>query len=120
MATYTLTVTIELQPDQYLVTASATGTTGLPSDIFTYENTGTTTLGDYYGVCSYKDYVRIQTFTGSVIPVFGNKFIKYPTASIKVPLTEDPNSVKAKIVADVTTFKNSFLINHTTTQVFSV
>jgi len=120
MSTYTITITTTLEPDHYVVTATAVGTDTLPSDIFVYENLGTSTLGSYYGVCSYLDYGRFQHFNGTPIPTFGNRFVKTSTATILVPLDKSPESVKAKIVSDITKFKNAFLISHTSTQVYTV
>ncbi len=65
----------------------------LPLDIFVYENTGTVTLGAYQAVCSLDEYQRLQTFTGSAIVKFGNRFVKYTQAKINVDINDDVDQV---------------------------
>ena len=54
----------------------------LPQDIFIYNNTGTTSLGSYVGVCELSEYQRFQTFTGAALPIFGNKYVKFTQGKI--------------------------------------
>lgn len=91
----------------------------LPLDIFIYENTGTTTLGQYVGVCNLDEYQRLQTFTGTAIAVFGNRFVKYtqgvipdcPTNDLVQATTCIENEVKALSLAFTNASSSTLIIN---------
>jgi len=62
----------------------------LPGEIFIYENTGTTTLGEYIGICNLDELSRLQVYNSSTaIPKFANKYLRHNTAKILLSLTED-------------------------------
>ena len=117
----TLTTTISILTDGYLLHAVLTnnGTNDIPTDIFMYENDGVA-FGTYQGVCTLSEYTRLQTYTGTSIPVFGNKFVKYNQGNVYIPLGTDPTLIKAKLVNDVKTFKISFLSNNFSTDVITI
>lgn len=52
----------------------------LPLDVFTHENTGTSTLGKYVGVCSLEELQRFQAWAGQPIRKFGNRYVRYRIA----------------------------------------
>ena len=111
----TLTTTTTITNDEYLIQASVTSTGDIPPDVFLYENLGTTVLGSYQAVCSLDDYRRVQTFTGIAIPIFANKYVKYTSGLIHVPLGRDPVPVVNKVIADVKSFKTAYLAASSTT-----
>ena len=113
-ATVSLTKAVEGQ--FWKVTALITAG-DIPADIFMYENTGEG-LGDYFGVCSLTDYQRIQTHSPGIdVPLFGNKFLKFSTGIVKVPLSENVQVTIDKIVADVRAFRLAYLAAPGSTQV---
>lgn len=98
----TLTITTSLNSNnQWEVNASITPGGTLPLDIFIYSNTGTNQIGEYQGVTQLDDYQRLQTFNGSPIPLFANKYVKYTQAKIIMDISEDPTVVVNVITQDV-------------------
>lgn len=100
----TLQVTSSIIEDKYRIEAILITPGDLPSAIFVYSNTGTTELGEFQGVCTMKEYTSLQTFTGEVVPVFGNKFLKHTQAILLVELTEDVDQVIETLKANVVSF----------------
>jgi hypothetical protein len=83
-----ITITVNKVGDEIVIAATVNdGAVTLPPAIFTYVNSGTTTLGDYFGVCNANELGRFQEFTGTAIPVFGNAFVRARQAKISLPLT---------------------------------
>lgn len=99
-----LKISTSIIDDSVVITAHLESTDGFPLDIFVFANTGTG-IGDYQGVCTLGEYVKYTTFTGDNIPLFGNMFLKYTIATIKVPFDRDPIPIKNKLVQDVKNFK---------------
>lgn len=92
----------------------------LPEDIFIYKNTGTTTLGDYFGVCNLEEYQRLQTFTGTAIPNFGNKFVKSKEARVVINSNDKPRQIIDHIT-NIATFLSFAMSNSTsTTQIVTI
>jgi hypothetical protein len=77
-----LQIVTQLDGDVFSITASILPGGFLPENIFLYKNTGTTTLGPYYGVCDTSELTRFQVFTGTAIPEFGNAFVRFNQAKI--------------------------------------
>ena len=96
-----LTVVTELRGDHYLITANVVAGGTLPQEIFIYENSGTDVLGDFYGTCSVDELGRFQIFSGTPIPTFGNRFIRYGQAKIIVALNDDPVAVVTALIKNV-------------------
>lgn len=93
-----LVITKELNDNGlWLVRASINAGGTLPREIFIYENSGTTILTNYIGVCSVEELTRLQVFTGTALPQFGNKYVR--TAEARV-LFNDP-SLYEGIVANL-------------------
>lgn len=80
----------------------------LPLDIFIYENTGNTTLGEYQGVCSVDQYQKYQTFDFKAIPMFGNKYVKFTQAKIKVTNETESNQATSVLISDVKALSAAF------------
>jgi hypothetical protein len=90
----------------------------LPGDIFLYLNTGTTTLGEYQGVCSIDEMARTQVFNPSVaIPIFGNKFVRYNTAKIVLGLTDDYNLTVTRLKTSIKALSVSISTKKNITQI---
>lgn len=103
----TLSISKAIEGGNWKLTAVVT-LGDIPTDVFMYENTGTG-LGDYVGVCALSDYMRIQTHSpGTNVPLFGNKFLKFSTGIILVPLSSDPQVTIDKVIADVRAFRVSY------------
>lgn len=115
-----LTVKIDIINGGYQITGFITSTGDMPSDIFMYENSGTATLGAYQGVCTLDEYKNLQTFSGTPIPAFGNRFLKANSLVMNFPLSVDAVAIKAKIIADVKSFKASYTAALSTTEVVSL
>ena len=96
-----LQVLTELQGDHYLVTATVQTGGTLPQEIFIYENSGSNVLGEFFGTCSVEELGRFQIFQGVTIPTFGNKFVRYGQAKIKVALDDDPVAVVNALIKNV-------------------
>jgi hypothetical protein len=116
-----LQITVQLASDNtWEILAVVVPGGSLPVDIFVYENTGNTTLGDYQGVCTLSDYQRMQTFTGSSITKFGNKFVKYGQAKIKIDFDSNPDDVSAAIIQSVKALSLAFQNAPSTTTLISI
>lgn len=109
-----LSFNTQLTQDKVEITCSVMPGGTLPQDIFIYENTGTTTLGNYIGVCNLDEYQRFQTFSGTKIPKFGNKFVKYTEAKVTIGLTDDPNIV-INHISNTASFLSFAMSNPTST-----
>lgn len=104
----TLSVTLSITSDgQWRVRGTiASGT--LPTNIFIYENTGETTLGEYVGVADLSEFQRLKTWTGTAIPLFGNRFVLHTEADKKVATQEEALSVKNNMIKTVKMLSNQF------------
>jgi hypothetical protein len=92
----------------------------LPKDVFIYENTGDTNLGGYIGVCNLEEYQRLQTFTGTAIPMFGNKYVKYRQAKILLGLDDDITGVIRHITNTLTFLSFSMSNPSSSTQIINI
>lgn len=104
-----LTVTTTILEDQILVEADVAEGGDIPQAIFLYENTGTDELGKYFGVCSRTDYERFQEWTGTPIPVFGNKFVRYTVGRNYVPLGTSTAGIEKNMVDSCKKFRLEYL-----------
>jgi hypothetical protein len=103
-----LRVVKSLGPDfKWVITAEILPGGSLPVDIFIHLNNGDNTLGEYQGVCSLEEYQRMQTFTGAVIPKFGNKYLKSDNAKIIVNNETDADQAIVDITNSVKSLDSS-------------
>lgn len=116
----TLNITKELLVDHWLITASLATGASLPPDIFLFLNTGTEVLGDFFGVCSVSDITRLNTYTGVIVGLFGNKYLKYHQAKIKVALEDDVAAVVTALVKNVTNLSIAYKAKVTSTQSYLI
>ncbi len=116
----TLTVTKQLANDGWTIVAFVNPGGTLPQEIFVYENTGTTSLGSYYGVLNVLDLPRIQIFTGTPIPNFGNKFVRYGQATIHITDGSDPDAVIATLTTSVQNLSTALQAAASSTQTFTI
>lgn len=115
-----LNITKELLVDHWLITAQLASGASLPPDIFLYLNTGTNVLGEYFGTCSVNDITRLTTYTGVTVNIFGNKYLKYSQAKIKVALEDDTLAVITALVKNVTNLSIAYKAKVTTTQSYTI
>ncbi len=115
-----ITVTTELNDDSWEITASVSSPDVLPAEIFTYNNTGTTTLGTYVGVCSKGELERFQVWQGSALPVFGNRFVRHDEAKISVDISRDPQIIVDNLLDTARTLKAQLSSVVSTTNLYSI
>lgn len=97
-----LSITQQLSSDnKWEIIASINSGGTLPLDIFMYTNSGTSSLGAYQGVCDLPQYQKYQTFASTVIPVFGNKYLKHTQAKITVGNQDEATQVISVLTEDV-------------------
>lgn len=100
-----LQVQVRPHPDGYEVSAILLEREYLPASIFSYENTGTATLGKYTGVVSALDISRRTVWTGVEIPTFGNRFVLHDTVTQVFQSKDDADSFAENIVRGASTLK---------------
>jgi hypothetical protein len=115
-----LTVTKTLSDTGWTITASLDVNSTIPKDIFAYLNTGTTTLGTFQGVINVGDLNRLVVWTGSIVPIFANKYVRYSVAIIAVPQTSDVDAVIATLKTSVQLFSTAFQATQSSTQIFTI
>jgi hypothetical protein len=92
----------------------------LPLDIFMYENTGDTTLGNYIGVCNLEEYQRLATFNNVAIPKFGNRYVKSTQAKIKADIEDDTDLIINRLTSAVKSLSLAITNSIATTQIISI
>jgi hypothetical protein len=117
--TTSVNISTAIQNDMWHIQANVISGSDIPQDVFMYENSGTG-LGEYIGVCTLKDYKRIQTYTGTPIAVFGNKYLKTTTLHKYVDLSKSTKPFVDKIQADITIFRTEYLAGSSTNQVITI
>ena len=115
-----ITVLTELSGDSWSITGTVTLGTILPPDIFMYENTGTTTLGKYIGVCNLNELMRIQVWADVAIPKFGNRFVRTSQAKITVPVSVDPGTIAFNMIATAKVLKVEMAAASSSTTVYPI
>jgi len=111
-------ITKAISGSNWVITAQILPGADIPADVFLHENTGTPDLGGYFGVANLQDYMRIQSWTGVTIPIFGNKYVKHTIANILLPIGLDVDSVVTNIKASVTRFKVEYLAGSSNTEIY--
>ena len=120
MTTSQLQITTALDGDQYTITATILPGGFLPSNIFLYQNTGTTTLGAYYGVADVDELTRFQVWTGAAIPMFGNAFVRSSQAKIIVDVQTNSASIIQNITNSVQSLSSAMKLAASSTQVVTI
>lgn len=115
----TLTINTALVTDHWEITGTMSAGT-LPAEVFIYTNINTNVLGVYSGVCGLDELSRLQTYTGGVIPIFGNRFIRTNTINIIVSLDTDTTSIINDIVASINLLSTSYKAKNNSTKVFTI
>lgn len=119
--TTSLSVTTQLTADKKLeIVCSVVAGGTLPQNIFIYENTGTNVLGSYIGICNLSEYQRLQTFSGTLIPKFGNKYIKYHEGRVVLETTDDPDRVVYNFTNTATFLSFEMNNSPSSTQIISI
>lgn len=70
-------VTKKLVNGKLTVEAELLPGSSLPAAIFVYENLGAEELGEYYGIADPDEIGRFKVWDGTVVPVFGNRFLMH-------------------------------------------
>lgn len=92
----------------------------LPLDVFTHENTGTTTLGRYVGVCSLEELQRFQVWAGEAIRKFGNRYVRYHIAEIHLLPGTAPDGTITIIRQNLASLRASLLVGSESTTIHSI
>jgi hypothetical protein len=104
----TLRVTTTFVTDHWEITAVVVDGGTLPEEIFVYENTGTTTLGPFFGTCSLAELQKLQIFTGTAIKLFANKFVRYGQAKINVNSEDEIPGIISALVENVKDLSSAY------------
>lgn len=120
MSTSTLNITKQLSNTQWVITATISSGGFLPLEIFVFENLGTNHLGTYQGIVAAVDLPRIQIFTGTPIPAFGNKFIRYGVGTLYVGQGADPDKVIAVLKDSVQVLSTTLQAIPSSAQVYTI
>jgi hypothetical protein len=115
-----LTVVKTFVTNHWEVTATIQAGGTLPLEIFVYENTGTTTLGPFFGTCSVDEVHNLGIFTGVAIPVFANRYIRYGQAKIIVNSESDIPGVILALVNNVKSLSLAYQAFTPTTQTYQI
>ena len=116
----TLNVTKAFVTDHWEVTAVVAPGGTLPPEIFIYENTGTTTLGPFFGTCSLSNLQTMRIFSGTAISIFSNKYIRNGQAKIIVNSESDIPGVISGLVENVKDLSLAFNAYTPTTQAYLI
>lgn len=105
--TNSVTITKRLTNDGWSITGVINPGGTIPTDIFVYENSGTTTLGSWNSVVMISDMVKIPRWTGAALPT------KYPwvrasTIKILVDTTHDVDEVILNLKGSLQKFVKEF------------
>jgi hypothetical protein len=115
-----LSITKELTNSGWVITAAVLPGGTLPLEIFVYENTGTSELGDYVGVISVDNIPRLQIWNNTPIPAFGNKFVRHNVGVLIVTSGSDPDAVITVLKNSVQDLSTKLQAEQSSTQVFTI
>lgn len=118
--TSTVTISTTIVGDQYQISAVVNPGSVLPPNIFVYTNTGTNILGTYYGICGLADLTRLQVFTGTPIPIFGNMFVTYGQGLIYVPIYSNITGIITTMTANIQSLSTAYTGVGVNTQVITI
>lgn len=104
----TITIDTVVQGTTRIITCTVNGGADIPSDIFLYENNNGVP-GTFFAVCSLTDYQRFQSYSGGVIPVFGNKYLKQSFGEKQLDVNVDSSTVAPSFVENCKNFRNDYL-----------
>jgi hypothetical protein len=115
----TLIITTNLVDNVWEITANlSTGT--LPSQVFICLNTGSDIQGSYVGICNLDELSRLQIFNGTLIPIFGNKYVRVDNIKIIVPLNADTTTIISTLVSNVNLLSTTYKAQINSTQIFTI
>ena len=121
-----LTVTKALGNAGWTITATIAPGGTIPQAIFVYENTGIgNLLGPYFGITSPADLARLPMYDGSTaFPIFSNKFLRYTTGTLIVPITQDTtknvDAEVANLVQAIKDFSTAYQAQNTSTSIYNI
>lgn len=106
--TASITITNTIEGSNRIINCTVNSGADIPNDIFLYENNNGVP-GKFFAVCSLSDYNRFQTYVGSSIPVFGNKYIKQAFGQQTLSINDDYSSVVSSFVSNCQDFRTAYL-----------
>jgi len=106
--TASVTITTTVQDTTRIISCTVNSGSDIPADIFLYENNNGVP-GEFFAVCALNDYQRYQTYTGTPIPVFANKYLKQDFGQKELPVTTDFSTVAPTFVENCQAFRNDYL-----------
>jgi len=115
-----LNITQSLTNAGWVITATIASGTTLPADMFVYTNTGTTTLGTYFGLINVLDLPVVPIWTGVAIPVFGAPYVRYNTGTILVASCDNPATVISDLVANAKILSTNYQAAANSTTAYTI
>lgn len=103
-----VTVTKRLTNDGWSVTGSINSGATIPTDIFVYENSGTTTLGSWHSVVMISDMPKIPRWVGAAIPTSKSAWVRTSTIKILVDTALDVDEVILNLKGSLQKFVKEF------------
>lgn len=115
-----LEITKRVENSAWVVSAHVMAGSDIPASVFVYNNTGESTLGDYFGVVSLAEFRRLREWQGEAIPVFGNKYVRSDSLLATLPITSNPDTFIANVTSTLKSFRIEFLAGYTSTEIVSI
>jgi hypothetical protein len=120
-----LQIVTKLDPttSSWIIQATIVAGGTVPKDIFIYENDGSTDtikIENYIGVCDLDEYQRLQTFTGTAIPVFSNRYVKYTMGQLKLSSGTSPAQAISIVQTEVTALSTALNSAQSSTQIINI
>jgi hypothetical protein len=112
----TVTLTKRLGNDGWTITGSLDQGGTVPRDIFVYENTETTVLGDWHSVVMVADMNKVPVWTGVAIP--NARWVRTSTIKILIDPSLDPDDVISVLKASLQKFVAEFNVKKESTQTY--
>lgn len=106
--TASITINTSVNGNTRIISCVVNSGADIPSDIFLYENDNGVP-GCFFAVCALSDYQRFQTYTGTAIPVFGNKYLKQTFGQKELDVNVDFSTVAPWFVTTCQDFRNAYL-----------
>lgn len=92
----------------YTLTAEISNPGMMPTDIFLYRNSGTTTMGEYQGVIGIRDLSKVPVWKGVAIDPFGAPFVRTSMVKIEgIAVSADISEIANRVGASVQVFSDS-------------
>lgn len=103
-----VTITKRLTNDGWSITGSLDAGGTIPTDIFVYENSGSSTLGAWHSVVTIPDMPKIPRWSGVAIPTSQSQWVRASTIKILIDTTHDVDEVILNLKGSLQKFVKEF------------